>query len=182
MINDLNAQERAEFEAAVTAAYRDEEGEVRSHREALREFRESILPDAVQAHRRWAHIVMDAATELGLRTILQKRWKSSGGIFHAKVHGKHRTRPMRRGVRRINPETGEKYETQLELLLDSADDLKNKIAEAARRINEEAATIAMLRKLLDLLEATGAGTVERGLVAVGMTLDEYLSQDEQATA
>ena len=178
---ELTAQERAEYDAAVSAAYRAD-GDTRTHADALVKFREEILPDAVRAHRRWAHIVLDAAQEYGLRAMLQGRWKALGGVFHGQVDGRKKVRPARRGVAQVDPETGVKEWTQAELIFDTADDLQRKIAEAARRIREERDNIVMLRRLLDLLEKTGAGTVERGLAAVGMTLDEYLSQDEQASA
>jgi hypothetical protein len=180
-VTDLTPQERVEYDAAVTAAYRTD-GETRTHAEALVRFREEILPDAVQAHRRWAHVAMDEALELGLRMTLKGRWKALGGVFHGQVNGRKKTRAARRGVAQVDPESGAKQWTQLELMFDAADDLRRKIAEAVRRMREEQDNIVMFRRLLDLLEQTGASTVERGLSAVGMSLDEYLSQDDQAAS
>lgn len=177
----LTPQERAEYDTAVTAAYRTD-GVTRTHAEALDIFRTAILPDAIQAHRRWAGVVMDMATEYGLRALLKARWKSLGGVFHGQVNGKRKVRPARRGVAQVDPETGVKRWTQLELALDTEEDLNRKIAEAVRRMGEERDNIVMFRRLLDLLEETGAATVERGLALVGMSLDEYLTQDVKAAS
>lgn len=180
-LDQLTATERAEFDAAVTAAYRLPNGATRSHAEALDEFVGRILPDAVQAHRRWAGIVHDEAVRRGLRGIIQERWKGMAGVFRGGiVGGKTKVRPMRRGVVLVDPATGDRSNTQLELIFDTAEDLQRKIADAVRQIDEQRANIAMFRRLLDLLERTEQPTVERALAIVGMDLDEYLSAERSA--
>lgn len=177
--DELSAQERAELDAAVTAAYVRADGSVRSHGEAIVRFLDVILPDAIQAHRRWAGLVHDEATRRGVRSLIQGRWKSMAGVFHGVIRGKSKVRPMRRGVERVDTSTGDRTWTQMEIVYDTAEDLQRKIAEAARNIEEQRSNITFFRRLLDLLERTGEPTVERGLATVGLTLDEYLAADEQ---
>lgn len=178
--DDLTPTERAEYDAAVTLAYRGPSGETHSHRKAAEIFIATLIPDAVQAHRRWAGIVHDEATTRGLRAMLQERWKTLGGQFRVPVNGRMHSRHLRRGKVVRDPATGDAREVQTELIFDTAEDLRNKIVEAARRIESERVNIRVFRQLLTLLEETGAPTVERGLERVGKTLDEFLAAEESA--
>jgi hypothetical protein len=174
-LSDLTSDEIAELDDAVLAAYRPQPGVQRTHSEAAADFLTRILPDAVQAHRRWADAVQSEALERGLRNMLQERWKARGGKFVAPVAGRDRVRDRTRGKQVVDAQTGLKSWTQMELDYDSAEDLQDKIADAVRDIDENRANIAIFRKLLDLIESTGAPTVAAALAAVGETLEGYLA-------
>lgn len=180
MFRDLTSEEIAELDDAVHEAYRPTPGVQRTHAEAAADFLQRILPDAEQAHRRWAWAVRAEAMDRGLRALLQDRWKSRGGKFTATVAGKEKVRDRTRGKVIVDPETGVRSWTQMELDFDTATDLRDKIADAVRDIDENRANISIFRRLLDLVESTGAETVADALAAIGVTLEEYLAAEQSA--
>lgn len=169
----LSPEERVEVEAAVHDAFvRDDDG-IRTLMEADAEF-DRYVTDAVQAHRPWAALLLDAWRDEGRRAFLKDRWKNSD-VFALTYRGKLRRRQKNRGTQ-VRDAEGRQGWVQAPLEFWTADQLRRAISESARRIEEERANIAMYRALLDLLEQTGQATVENGLQIVGMTLQEYLAQ------
>ena len=180
MFRDLSGDEVAELDDAVREAYQPTPGVQRTHAEAAADFLGRILPDAEQAHRRWASAVRAEATERGLRSLLQDRWKARGGKFTATVAGRQKVRDRVRGKVVVDEATGVRSWTQMQLDLDGASDLRDKIADAVRNIDENRANISIFRRLLDLVEATQADSVGAALAARGTSLDEYLHAQERS--
>lgn len=175
----LTAEERAEVDAAVHDAYTTEDGDVRGHAEAMEEFGRAIA-DAVQAHRRWPEVLLDAWREEGQRAFLRSRWKDAKvfGLIHK---GRKRTRAERRGVLARSDEGRQEWR-QVSLIDWTADQLQQAIRDCAKRIEEERANVAMYRALLELLTETGQFTVRAALEIRKVSLEDYLAEVDAGRA
>lgn len=170
---DLPPQVRAEIDSAVHDAYVGEDGSIRTHAEASELF-DKFIVDAIQAHRQWPGILLDAWRAEGRRRFVRDRWKYSE-IFRWFHKGKQRQRTERRGARHVDDDGGQRW-VQESLFGWDIDKLKDAIVHCVGRIEEERANIAMYRALIDLLEETGSTTVQAGLKAKGTTLEEFLAE------
>lgn len=172
----LSREERAQVEAAVHDAYVDNEGGIRSHNEADALF-DRYIADAVQAHRKWAGVLLDGWRDDGRRAFLRDRWRELAGRFGYLHKGRTRSRTMRRGTR-VRHEDGAQRWVQEALIEWTADQLEAAIKDCAARIDEERANIAMYRALLELLKESGEPTVRLALEAKGVSLEEYLASKD----
>ena len=173
----LSPEERAEVDAAVHDAYMCDDGTIRPHAEADKRF-SHFVDDAIQAHREWPDILIDAWQEEGRRAFLKSRW-SNAKIFDVVHKGKIRKRRERRGTR-VRDDDGGMVWIKEPLVDWTAEQLQAGIREGGGRIEEERVNIAMFRALLDLLEGSGCATPREALEARGMTLEEYLASRDAA--
>lgn len=174
MSEDLTPAERLEIDTAIRDAYMAEDGSTRSHAEAVEVFGRA-LTDAIQAHRSWPGVLLDAWRMAGMRKYIRERWKYLDGHYSFTHKGRSRERTIRRGRLARDGDTGRTKWVQDSLLDFTAADLRAAIAQGQRRIDEERANIATWRALLDLLEVTGCSTVRAALAKVGKSLEEYLA-------
>jgi len=171
---DLSPQDRIEIDSMVHDAYMGDDGEIRTNAEAAEVF-DGFMSDAVQAHRAWAGILLDAWRHAGMKRFIHDRWKVLEGRYGFMHRGRRHERNLRRGTRVRNQQTGREVWIQEPLLDFTATQLQRAIAECAARIEEEQANIATYRALLDLLEVTGELTVRGALKVQGFSLEDYLA-------
>lgn len=175
----LSPEERVEVEELVVAAFTDSEtGETRPTRSAKAEFVASV-ESARQAGRVWAEALTEEWMANGAGNFAANLWKRRDA-FTATARGVQRTRALHRG-KKIRTADGTRLDVQESLLSWSVEDLKNGILEAARSVEDLRINLETYAKLLRLCDRTGIEPVEEALASIGMSLDEYLADDEALT-
>lgn len=174
----LGPEERAEVESLVVAAYVDQEtGETRPTREAKAEF-VAAVESASQAGRTWADIMAEDWMTTGAGNFAAALWKRRDA-FTATATGVQRTRALHRG-KKVRRDDGSRVDVQESLLSWSVADLKDAIVAEVMRTKEARFNLETYAKLVRLCEETGIEPVDEALASLGLTLEEYLAQDEQA--
>ena len=174
----LSPDERAEVEGLVVAAFVDmETGETRSTRDAKTEFLASF-ESARMAGRVWADAMADEWTANGAGTFAANLWKRRD-TFTTTVKGVQRTRSLHRG-KKARRDDGSSVDVQASLLDWSVDDLKEAIVAEVMRAQEADVNVGTYRKLIRLCQESGVEPVEAALLAIGMSLDEYLASEDAA--
>lgn len=173
----LSAEERSEVQSAVVDAYTDENGSTRSHKEAGDRFIQ-FVHDARQAQRQWADLLWEEWAEGAARNFAKGQWSRRDG-FAATVHGKVREKRLNRGVRRSDGEGRVRWTTDSVLTWTLAEIDQNILDEVQRR-SEAQYNLGWMGPVRRLMSQSGAETVRGALDAIGMTLEEYLAQEDAA--
>lgn len=171
----LSPEERAEYDALLHEAGYDEAGEQRPAHE-IKERMHRLLQEAVQAHRTWAGYVLDADVREGHHRRF-KGWDRARQV----VNTRHGERVVRRSavmsLRRRDPDNGRTYWQGTFYADMTRQDLLDVVNGAEVRIGSERITIAMARRLVALLDETGAATVATALETRGVELETYLLEE-----
>lgn len=170
--NMLSAEERAEYDALVFEAGFDEHGKRRPSYEMGDRFHE-LLTDAIQAQRTWAKWVMDEDARAGHI----RRFKSWDRTRHP-VQTRDGERVVRlsgvQALRMRDPETQAMFwqDTSLEDMTE--DDLSSVIEGMNSKMAPLMYNRETARSLRTLVQESEAATVGDALLAIGLTIDEYL--------
>lgn len=137
--------DRAEYDAACREAW--ESGD--STRQRINSFL-SMLHDAIQAHRPWAHEVEREALRRGAGSLLN-RWNKAKNQIPVAYDGRVLSKPRSIGTRRTD-ESGDSYSTQT--LFDFMDwsELAEKKREYLIQVKAYTANVAVIDRLLALHE------------------------------
>lgn len=172
IFSKFSPEERAEIDSLIHEAYTDEAGETRTHAEAAEAF-DSLLADAVQAHREWAGMLLDSWRWSGMKSFIADRYKQSE-IFDFTRRERQISRTVKRGMQHVADDGSTRW-TQEPLPAWTRHTLIAAIRAEAAAIAERQTNIAMYRALVDLLDETGAVTVAEALTTCGQDLSEFLS-------
>lgn len=171
--NQFSNEERAEIDALIHESYTDENGETRSHAEAAEVF-DSLIAQAVQAHREWAGVLLDSWRWAGMKSFIAERYKHSD-IFEFTRRDRQVSRTVKRGTKRVNDE-GESRWVQDPMLSWDRDDLLAAIRQEEAAIADRQVNLAMYRALVELLDETGATTIREALADRGQELADFLNE------
>lgn len=170
----MSPEERAEYDAIFEESCLDRDGELRPTSEAASDLLDRI-EDANQAQRTWAKYVHDDLVMRGYRTAVRS-WQNEIRKHKTIVEGKVVSRKDAIRLRKIQ-DSG-KLAWQPSMLPEATvEDLTQLIALANARVQSERASIRDYMKLLDLMDETKEITVRGALKRIGMTMDEFLTQE-----
>ena len=176
--NMLSREERAEYDDLMWNARFHGDGKSRPSHE-IAERMHDLLEDAIQAGRQWAQWVMDDDARAGhLRR--SKKWDRVRRIILTRHGEKIVKRSAVMAVRRRNPEIQETGWFDAEWVDMATDELLQIITGARHRLESAKEAIATARRLLRLIDETGAETVGEALKQRGMSIDEYLLLNDTA--
>ncbi|MBB2914905.1 hypothetical protein FHS43_006217 [Streptosporangium becharense] len=171
----LSPEERAEYDALLHEAGYDDNGEQRPAHE-IKERMHRLLQDAVQAHRTWAGYVLDADVREGHHRRF-KGWDRARQVVSTRHGGRVVKRSAVMSLRRRDPDNGRTYWQGTFYPDMTREDLLDVINGSEVRIGSERITIATARRLVALLDETGAATVAEALEARGVELETYLLEE-----
>lgn len=174
---NLTPEERAEMEAAYESACLDTFGDFTSTPTAGPLLQDEI-DGAIQAHRQWARWLHDDIVEQGYKSAVRK-WQNQQRTHKTIIDGKVMTKKDALRVRKAQEDGTVAVQTTI--WPDATpDDLAQKIREANANIAAQRVTIRDAMRLIDLIEQTETRTAGDAVAAIGLTLDEFLTQDGQA--
>lgn len=174
----LSDDERSEYDALFYAATHYKDGKRRKSAEIGREMLR-LLRDAEQAERPWANWVMEDALVDGLRS-KAIRWCNAKEIVETIIGGRVVKKAAAYGIRKRDAETGRTEWTRPIWPDMGRDELIQVISASVVRSAAEAELAATARRLLKLVDETGAETVADALELKEVTLEEFLREDEGA--
>lgn len=170
--NLLGREERAEYDDLMWNARFYGDGKSRPSHE-IAERMHDLLEDAIQAGRQWAQWVMDDDARAGhLRR--SKKWDRVRRFIFARDGEKVVKRSAVMAIRRHSPGIQETGWFDAEWVDMTTDELLQIIAGARHRLESAKEAIATARRLMRLIDETGAETVGEALERRGMSIDEYL--------
>lgn len=173
----LTPEERNEYERLVYDATHNDDGTARASSQIGPELHR-LLVDAEQAHREWATWVREDAEISGLREV-GKKWMREKEVITTRIGTRTVTKPAAYAIRKQSASGKSAFQPTLWPDMTGVE-LKQLVASAGVRINAERDTIATARRLLDLIEQTGAEPVSVALERIGMSLEEFLDQENAA--
>lgn len=173
---DLSDDERKEYDDLLTEAGLDDNGQAREAGE-IAERMHRLLLAADQAGRRWAQWILADDAEEGHRRRWNAWWKKQRSVsVYDETLDAFIPRPAAQGVRRKRDDGSTYYQQSIwDTLTFSEVEQKVEEALAARRAARINLTAA--RRILALRdEVPDAATVGEAVTALGMTVDEWLTQ------
>lgn len=175
----LDEEERAEYDQLHYLATHEKNGKRRKSADVGPEMLR-LLKDAVQARKAWATWLMDDALIDGLRDRANK-WARTKEIIETILGGRVVTKAAAYAIRKRDPESG-KSEHQPTFWQDmSADDVRQLIQSRASQVLSERATIALARRVLELIERTESPSLGVALIRANLTWDEFLADQTVAS-
>ncbi len=185
---DLGTQERIEYADIYNKACLTEGGELRSTEDAAVEL-QTLLADAVQAHKTWAQYEQDDVRDRGYREAI-KSW-TARNYRHLTANGRSqqgRARVRSRSsIARVPQRRAEITEQLVIQWVNktyedcSAADLRLVVQRSNAQIEAEQQTVRDCYRLLGLLDQTGTTTVRNALLLIGRTLSEFLTGERAAS-
>lgn len=174
----LSPEELADYEELMYQATHLEGGARRPSAEIGPEMLR-LLDDAIQAQRPWATWVKEGATLSGLRSHGVK-WVNARERLTTALNGvREISKAAARGVRRKDAQGRAVHQQTLwEDMFE--DDLAQIARRAGGQILAERENIAIARRLSDLIARTGRMPVSEALASIGMSLEEFLGQEDAA--
>lgn len=165
---NMTEEERNTVEAVIVDLYTTHDG---AHAKAKPEF-VTWLHDQDARGVEWARKLLNEFADKGAADFCQARWNADH--FAARVGAKVRQRRAKRGVVKRDT-SGQSVQASLPILGFSRPDLIAAINGDLALISELKFNVGYLRSLLDLVERTGAATVEAALLAEGWAdIETYL--------
>lgn len=166
-------EEIAEYEAMLQKVVEDADG-TRSRVDLM----ESLVGDAVQAHRYWARDCEREARRVGFAAQIKSYLKRNRVLFINRDAAVSKPRVV--GLKRSTAE-GEVYDVQALIEAATFDELRDKRIQAIKQIKSYSDTVALLDRVLALKDMyPHTQFVVDALHEHGMSLDEYLATPERA--
>jgi hypothetical protein len=176
--NMLGREERAEYDDLMWNARFYGDGKSRPSHE-IAERMHDLLEDAIQAGRQWAQWVMDDDARAG-HLSRSKKWDRSRRFILTRDGDAVVKRSAVMAVQRRNPDTQETGWFDTEWVDMTTDELLQIVTGARHRLESAKEAIATARRLMRLIDETGAETVGGALEQRGMSIDEYLLLNDTA--
>jgi hypothetical protein len=168
----LSAEERAEYDDLMYTARFYDDGKSRPSHE-IAERMHALLLDAVQAGKPWAQWVLDDDIRAG-HLSRSKKWDRVRRYVLTRHGAVIVKRSAVMAIMRRHPITQEPGWFDTEWTDMDTDDLLQVIAGARHRLESAKEAVATARRLLRLIDESGAETVGEALEQLGMSIDEYL--------
>jgi hypothetical protein len=171
----MSPEERVEYDALMTEAGYDENGQARPSVE-IGDRIHAMLTDAAQAHRTWASWVLDTDARKG-HLARWKRWHKARNTVLVSHDGKLLSRAGAMGIRRQTI-AGSGYHQQVLFHAMSWDEVRQVVEVARQRIKSEQITVGMALRLLDLhLRAPESKGPGDACAKLGLDIEAYLASD-----
>lgn len=168
----LSPAEREEYDGLMYDAGHDEHGNLLPSGE-IKERMHGLLLDAVQAGRTWAQFVLDDDAREG-HLKRHKRWRDRKEFVSTAFGGGFATKPAAMSIRRVSTaDASAVWQPTLWQDMTRAE-LLQIVTGSQMRARAEQVTISIARRLIALLDETGAESVSTALEAKGTSIDEFL--------
>lgn len=179
MTDYLSPEERAEFDTLMYEAGFDEHGKPRPSHEIAARVVQMLREAANQAHRAWANYVLEDLTTSGAMA-RWRSWSKRREVLTVAGESYVVSKAAAVGVRKQSSEGRTYY--QMTFWADmTRDELRQVIDRSAKEVESERQTIALARRLLELLDkAPKANTVAEAAASLGVDVEDYLSGQDAA--
>lgn len=176
--NMLSSEERAEYDDLMYTARFYDDGKSRPSGE-IGDRMHALLLDAVKANRPWAEWVLEDDVRAGHR-LRSKKWDRVRRYVLTKKGEVIAKRSAVMAILRRHPITQEPGWFDTEWTDMDTDELLQVIAGARQRLESAKESVAIARRLLRLIDETGAETVGEALEQRGLSINEYLTLHDAA--
>lgn len=176
----LSDEERREYRELLAEAGYDEHGRQRPSDE-IGERMHALLLDALQSGRKWAPWALDDDVKAGhLRRF--KAWAKQQELVSMPDGERIVRRSVLMSVTFKDPVTGERRWRMEKLGEMDRSQLQEVMAQAEKRSRSSRVIATSIRRLIGLLDETGAQKVSQALTLLGLTLDEALTPPQSMAA